>query len=393
MTPEDLLEALKYAGFAITAVASVWALISKTTYEDEHKRKRLTGAGQISIAITLIAATLSMVAFGFETITKQNAAAKSERRIALEKAEQDAKELKLEKKRSADALAQRYLVLTKAAEERTRQLDIARKVAEGTAKNLARTQLALQQLERAVHPLGETYAQILFVVVPGLPGLSPLFTRLREFGEQLQQNPSLVDQTSGVSVRGSSNGIPDSFELTAASSLAPREENDPEAKLLLYYTGANVTVCADERKTKAYNDLLRQENGRNSVGSLGGQCDYAFDVRAEKSTVVYDIRTNTIQIWMRGEVDLRYARSTGRVVSIPDLERSRLFLKADHVSQPGGGGSHPALEQARNGLVLNSVLLKASGQSYFFEHFEALRTGGGFPVYFTKQIGTGRLKS
>jgi len=92
----DLLSFLKYAGFVVSALSTIWGLVAKTSFEDEQYRKRLTDAGQTSIAITVTPAL--MLAFGFYSAAqrakalqeKQERNASDQRARAIERAAADA---------------------------------------------------------------------------------------------------------------------------------------------------------------------------------------------------------------------------------------------------------------------------------------------------------------
>jgi hypothetical protein len=76
----DILALLKYLGFAIAAMSTTWGMIRKTTIDDPSGRKRLTAAGQVAVAMTLLSTIIGMLAYGFERIEKvQGEQAKQER--------------------------------------------------------------------------------------------------------------------------------------------------------------------------------------------------------------------------------------------------------------------------------------------------------------------------
>ncbi|WP_324698830.1 hypothetical protein [Novosphingobium sp. RL4] len=151
---------LKYLGFLVTALAGIWSLVRKTTFEDAVGRKRLTASGHVAIAITITSAVISMLAFAVETLNTQR-----EREVALGQAElqklrsaqQRQADQQLIDRREADrnaAAARLQLsVLTSAAEQKNRDLRIARDVADGARRNLDAVTMNLAQIKRLTRPL------------------------------------------------------------------------------------------------------------------------------------------------------------------------------------------------------------------------------------------------
>ena len=174
------LSFLKYASFIIVALSGVWALVAKTSFEDEQGRKRLTAAGHVSVAIVIASALVGMLAFGFETLAKQEAqGAEDDKQARLELKQEGIRDIEQgrvkaqraldaqgvqarEASRRADAAEQRLLSLEAAAEQRETGRNIRQDVSRGAADNLARTQAALRQLERVLNPITSPRVEIVW---------------------------------------------------------------------------------------------------------------------------------------------------------------------------------------------------------------------------------------
>lgn len=404
MTPEGALEVLKYTGFIVTAAASVWGLVAKTTYEDENKRKRLTSAGQVAIGIIIGSAVLSMMAFGFETLVKQNAvenqkaaaarlAAESDRKEQAREARQD----RLEERRRGELELQRYIILRNAADERTRQLEIATKVSQGAERNLARTQLALEQIDRTLHPIGLVTLTVVFEIPPTTPGLENLFDQLKRLSEQIRKSPDNVADMPGISINSRSmDGVPLSLELKPESYLTSKDK-EPEINSLLHWTGVEVSFFAGQN----VRDVIQKVGAsRRALGYFGNQGDFAFDIEghpisAEPATVNYDIETRFLTITLRGKAEERFTRRSGSIASIQDLEKSTIVVGPDYTMLPNvNGTAFPLLESTRRRLSPRSVWVAAGGRDYGTSDFAATATRAGYPVFVAREpLGRSRYNN
>jgi hypothetical protein len=407
----DILSALKYLSLAITGLSGIWALIAKTTVEDAQGRKRLTPAGQVSVGMILISALIGMLAYGFETLAKQDAA-----RIAADKEarqEEKARQIRVEQaaafaaqeahqkeiaaaEEARDKAAeadQRLLVLTNAARERDLQLDIAHRVSRGSAENLARAQVALTQLERLLNPIGLPEVTVVFALRRGPPALSGLFQRLADAARQLRANPSVAGQL-GIKVTSSRGTTPLSFDFGPASALFPERAREAEIFTLLTGTGAEVAIYGNEAKVNEARRRLASVP-RPSLGAFGTEGDVSFSLPTDKPESVrlsYEIDESEILIWVTGTPDSRFYRQNGDVVSVPDLERATVAIAAEDVLVPSLGGEFPTLAEARRRLVVNTVFLTAGGRQYLLRPRSSVKTSSGFPVFFTGRVGHGRTR-
>lgn len=237
MEPEHALAALKYIGFLFAAASSTWALIAKTTYEDDHKRKRLTAAGYVSILIIVGSGLTSAIAYGFESVLKQaqakNSADKAEqarRKGAEETARRAAEEDRREARRreeSAESRAvaaeQRTLTLSIALEQRSRQLELSRQVNEGTRNNLLETGRALTEIGRVLQPIDRISIEIVWRLRKPLPLSADWLQKAAFLIQNFKASSSLKMETFCSSDTGMalSGGIVEYLEVQKGSCFFP----------------------------------------------------------------------------------------------------------------------------------------------------------------------------
>ena len=183
----SMLALLKWVAIGLALASALWALLGrKPTVEDEHGRKQLTAAGFVTAALILGGASISAMSFGFETLAKQKErsdAAQKDREKRREAQEDrrtrdaqnrllraDARALRAEN-RAADA-EQRVARIALAAEERQRDLLLARDVSLGAQRNLTRTSLALNELERLALPLEPLAFESTWELAADAPGMA-----------------------------------------------------------------------------------------------------------------------------------------------------------------------------------------------------------------------------
>ncbi len=166
-----VLAVLKYAGFLISASASVWGMVTKSTYEDGDGNKRLTFAGRVSIGITLTSALVGLLSFGFEGLARRDEQAAHRAQAALEEQRQrDAEIARRQEQQSRDTAEWRYrqeqeertakiarrqelAIIQAATEQRARDGSIARQISVGNSASLDRMELALTELGRLAQPI------------------------------------------------------------------------------------------------------------------------------------------------------------------------------------------------------------------------------------------------
>lgn len=80
----SVLAGLKYISFVITAASSIFGLVKETTIKDPQGQKKLTRAGQLSIAITICSALIGILSYGLESFLRGQEEADSKIHIEIQ---------------------------------------------------------------------------------------------------------------------------------------------------------------------------------------------------------------------------------------------------------------------------------------------------------------------
>ena len=410
MTANDVLPILKYGGFIISALSGVWALIAKTTFEDAQGQKRLTPSGHISIAIIVSSALISMLAFGFETLSKQDQARVEEdkevRRAENERRNRIEDKLEIERSRSqilqiaqvqdakrrAENAEQRVLFISTASEQKTREAETARKVSEGTERNLLRTQKALAQLERVLNPIGIPEISAVWTLDDRTPGIQPLIERLTEFASRLRANPELEKSTPGIFVNKSSIKGPEGFSFATTSPLFPDKTSEREVYTVLTGVGAELSFFSESSTVDAIKEIVRNNGG--NLGFFSNAGDLGIDIGSDSKFEIrydFDIDKRSIDIWIQDAPDKEGdIRKTGKISSVIDLEKSILAIRFSTTMVPSIGGSYPNLMAARKHAFPSTIFLKAGGREYIIQEFTPISVKGILSPFLSRSVGSGR---
>lgn len=391
-------EFLKFASFFVAGMSAIWGLATRSSFDDDRGRKRLTAAGHVAVALVFCSGLIGVLSFGLETQQKwrdQDNARQKELLQQQEKLRAIAQhQLDLAEQR-AEFAENRSLVLEKAEEQRSREVEIAQRISLGSARNLARTQAALAQLERVLQPL-DTPKIIVSWKLPGnFPGGEPLMKRLAEFGRQLAADPTLATRTPGIRTEDpDTNGKPSAFSFTSSSSLFPQPTSEPDAWNLLMNLGARVSFFADKKSQKMYLDAIFRSHVPPALGHGPYGGDLGFDIFSTTTRkLIYRMYADELVIYMSDPIGRQFIRKNGGIVSIPDFDRSTMAIVPNVTWMPH-------LPKAANGWIKpNFVSIEFTGKTYEigFTHsrysklakqkYEELRTPEGFSIFMAEPLG------
>jgi hypothetical protein len=182
VTDEGILAVLKFAGPIVALASALWSTTQKITYEDAGGAKRLTLQGRVLLGIFTLAALVSMLALGFDTLVGQQhaqdaarikaeeneRAAQRDARVEAAAAARDARarsEAQTRAQREAFAqlerdaaeqkrfLEQRFLIAAAAAEQQRRDAHLSMQVAREANARLGEAERTLAEFERINYPL------------------------------------------------------------------------------------------------------------------------------------------------------------------------------------------------------------------------------------------------
>jgi hypothetical protein len=354
-----MLEVLKYLGFVVTAASSIWGLIAKTSYEDSDGNKRLTAAGQVSIGLAIAGFLVGAGAYGVERSIAASNKAQEDIQTRLEQDRkqrfEDRQDLAIIETRewnqrferlqsasaAADRLAERLLLSEQGAARRdilfsrqmaeVRAAGLDRRVQEGTRSNLERTGEALGQLERLLKPLERVTIRVVWEMPLHSAEAAPIAASLDRLAGDVRQRSAGVraNLPEGCTLGRGGNledasreaGQP-SIILRPGCSAYPSASNQPE----LYAT--------IRRRTHVLFDLDRSDDSSirsglqmwiaQTSGFNNSLAELIFDLRTPNPALHYYPRTKTLRFLVGGMDNA--TPELGRIVSIPDLERSSVLL-------------------------------------------------------------------
>jgi hypothetical protein len=204
VTDEDILSLLKFSGPVVGLVAALWSTTQKITYEAEGGAKRLTLQGRVLIGITVVAALISLLSIGFESIIAEQQAQRAQQaeekqartaaeRQARRKAETAARDqaaalarLEADAKEQKRFLEQRFLIIGAAAAQQRRDAQISMQIAREANQRLSEAERTLAEFERINYPLRSIEAEVtLSLNFEGLD-MAPIWKDL-ETGEGLSR--------------------------------------------------------------------------------------------------------------------------------------------------------------------------------------------------------------
>lgn len=398
------LATLKYFGFAVTAASTIWGLVKKTSFDDEDGNKRLTAAGQVSIALAIAGVLVGASAYGFEqSIT---ASERAQQKVATDLKE--ARELDFRQRQdraiidtaawnqrfeelqkasaAADRLADQLLVSGQTAARRdilfSRQLGeiraagLDRRIQAGTRSNLQRTEVALGHLERLVQPLNN----LTVIVAWDIPARTGELARAIVPIEQLARTATSLEPETPLpqgcdfrSVRPIGRGLNyTGVTVTPACSIYPTAQTQPRLHEALPETTL-IIFDLDHSSDEAIRSELGFLYGYViAVASLANTVGDAILSARSKGSLAYDIASRTIRMTAESE-PITGDRGLLRLTSIPDLEHSQLIIvpKLNNEVNRGNADLH-------RGLQLRGVIIVAERRVYRISGASFRRVGNAF---------------
>jgi hypothetical protein len=335
----SMLAVLKWAAIGLALVSALWALMGrKPTVEDEHGRKQLTRAGFVTAALILGGASISAMSFGFETLAKQKEqsdAAQREREKLQEAREDrrirdeqnrlilaDARTLRAEN-RAADA-EQRVARIALAAEERQRDLLLARDVSLGAQRNLTRTSLALTELERLALPLEPLVFESTWELTPDAPGMTSWTSRA---AAAARRSDDAQRKAIAAAYRVKPEFVPVAQLPIIEGPDYPGSGDNIDERWIrahLLTLSLNVSSFRHDAGSGLVSGIRSARQGLHSIGDL------RISFPAEyPPTIHYVVATRALRVSVSAEVPLARMERTGAIISFPDLERSLMLVELE----------------------------------------------------------------
>ena len=409
-----LLGIFKVIGFLIAGASTIWGLTQRTTRDDETGAKRLTAAGQVAVALAACSFLVATVSTGFETIanrTKAERETEAQRIRALTEATDRAVVEGRERRRDqqslqevadarlraleqrATAAEQRALLLASADAERRRgdaelrrDFALSRSVYDGSQRNLTRTGEALTQLERVLQPLERLTVRVEWQLDADIPATEAAMASFIDLGRRVRTGePAALAEAGLESMSAKYAARIQQFQLVESSSAYPTLGRD---RVLSSVVRPQGRVSLFAVKEPIEQGLAAMMSEPASAGSpLYAHGDLRFGLQTGRALLTYDIGRRSLwwEATVRPEAILR---STGAIVSVPDLERAILALNVT-VGKVLQISESEKVRQLLLRVRPRSATILVAGRAYRLpaHRFERLLTKGGDPIFIVRRVG------
>lgn len=403
-----VLTILKFLGFGIAAVSTIWGLTQRTTYDDDDGRKRLTPAGQVSIALAIGACLLATTSLGFETLVKldQERQAKRDKEQAEIEAKASADRTAREKRdeverRNTELLEQRVAaaeILAAAAEQRSfalseadaarqRDLLLSQSVNTGSQRNLGRIGEALTQIERVLQQIEKLEISVDWELPRNAPGVAEATAAIRALAARVRAGDRAALAAVDMSeVQPGYTAAIQTIWIKEASAAFPTRERDSALWEALWPRGSVSFLAQDSLATtgaaivaepmSAGSPLARNGDIRLSLRGDGDR-DFFYEIDADT------LWLNTKASWSVGTA------GTGKLVSIPDLERATMLLDNNAGARPSPSRRSEQARQLRIQLRPRRITITSNGRTYIIlpAGVQPFSTAAGYRLFRAGPIG------
>ena len=366
----SILTILKFVGLAIGLASSVWGMTTKTTFEDQAGRKRLTPAGHVVIALAMGAFLVAATSQGFEVLAKQAQERDSRAQKAMDAARQEAlaasafrseqrgkRVLDIQMISRAEALSaasdtrarqaeQRLLSLTAMAEQRKRGIALSSAVYRGSAANLAKAEVTLTQLQRALHPIEELSVEVTWCIPGNTPGLKEIIQPLATY-----RTPAGVIYEEGIREMP----LPGRRFITV----------EPSYKLYPTVGSSMGTLGMLLTNGTTFVDFNLGMGKGDPFGILHGKPDIRFNIGdGARSNVSYYERTGDVLFKAFAKPKTDQMIRSGQIVSVEDLEKSNIVINLLAGRTRTYDGDGPDMWTLLDAATPIDIQINASGKRY-----------------------------
>lgn len=404
---ELVVAGLKFTGLMVGTLSTIWGLTQKLTYDDIDGAKHLTREGKAAIALAISSFLVAGVAASVElisaNITKQNqiiadaarvaADAEETRKRDVENAKRQLEFLETqslarfnESRRQADVAAQRLMDLQAAAAQEGRAASLALQVGRGTAANLARTQLALGELERILQPLGFPVMTLEWHVRADTPEKIALVKPIDEIATRVRAGDPAVLAALELGPM-----VPEYARKLATIVLKPRFAVYPGHGTLLRdvisATRRGIMLTPDNARLEL--PAILDSEGTRAPLWQRGDVRFNFDLGAPVLTYQIDSKLLSFKSTWK---PTGWINQTGNIVSIPDLEKATIVI--DPGSPVRSNQRSAALRNTLRAQILpNQLTIAANGRYFTLEgpQFRRVATSDGHPLFIVTVVGKARF--
>jgi hypothetical protein len=384
MINENLSIILKYAGSILAGFYGIYATLTNFR-ADKDGKKVLTIKGYVGIAILFLSTMLSLSTNAVKDIQDRNA------KIAAARAEElKAEEARRKEHQVNESLKAQLALSTDTSKKLTEQLGMSKEISEDLTQaatsideNARSTRSVLSDTDRMLHPIKDVAFYFSLKAPFNSPGLVSYRRRLNDGLKQLRPELGVGRKVDSVIVAAAdAQNNPTAVRITPGSSLLPHSS----AERLPYLVLAHAVLEIDFYLTR-----IRPEEYAGITSAVPVPPDLHMTIAAldEKDSETYQelgYQPNDNILFMEFNnvpSSPRSWRSSGRIVGVPDLLGSQVFVRLGQGDWTGEPALNLMLGEIRKTFELNFLDLSMSdGRRFFFQssgkkYFDDV----GFPYY------------
>jgi hypothetical protein len=407
---------LKFVGLGISAISTIWGLTQRTTYDDETGHKRLTRAGQMSIALAIGGALVATTSLGFETIANLTKEAEGERakgvaakaladaaitkalemkavekdrELATQRHDLESQQAEINATRTQLGLdRQAALQLQVAHAARLRDLGLANSVNRESERNLARTGDALTQIERVVQRINTLVIQVDWELRGTASGAATANALVRDLARRVRAGEPAALSAADIPAMLQENAAKvQTFAIRQTSPYFPLSTtNRPLAAALQPYGRVSLFAAGAFGQHGMAEIVAEPVSAASPIYRHG---DLRMELSRKEGTYFFYYEITPDTLWFETETRLTpTTTSTNVIVSLPDLENSSLVLDMAAGSRPTTG-IYELARQLRLQVRPRRILIRANGKTYTIkpDRIEEFRTATGYPLFVVGPIG------
>ncbi|WDE01480.1 hypothetical protein [Thalassomonas actiniarum] len=235
-----------------------------------------------------------------------------------------------------------------------------------------RTSDILENINRSLHPLEGIEFSFWASVDLSSKQLEPYRERFsEELKDYLVQYESGNRRYEGMYASSSNQNGPVDVKVPLGAAAYPSEHKEELAFYLIRHTDFHLAFFKEpisptyfEKKITDESEYKNPDLVINIDTSEQDQFGIGLEYNIENRT--FEINGSSIQS------DPRYWRTNGRIISMPDLKGSQMFVFTDSINVPSLDGDNSELVGLRGGIKIRTLLIDISGRQQFWFRTENL---------------------
>jgi len=269
---------------------------------------------------------------------------------------------------SVVAITALYLLL-KQSTVLNKQIEKQEEIFKALTSQIQRQEDIYSNVQRTLQPIQNLSVFAFVDLDASIPGVKEYLSYLKE---------TLLDKSSGKLKKQLPGGVyistgrdddPQQLSIPEASGLWPSKQDSS----WLYYVIKYVEISLVFRKSKDSASAISDKNPPDlamSVGSYdpdGSESGHPFNTELQ-----WDIKSNSLSIFLRDVPSTEYWQSNGEIVSVPDIEKATIAAKflSTMVPSLSDKKTGAAVLRSRRGLSISSLFIEYSGRKLHFRGYD-----------------------